>query len=402
MDRTTTPTPSSYLTLEPYAPSPERSPQAYTAEKIHERLKFVERVKEERDITPRSEIFLQLYEDAAQNALAIADRNARLQYCIQLYRYDRFIQENTFLSKKRSGEQKELEEKLLKLKKLEYYVRYGDYLARDCAALRDAAAALKSNELQQYWTTVNLKMKQERLIFNRDGDKTKPGDIPTLFLIWAAANAVKLPTDRAEWAIEEYAERNALVHSSVTELIQAGHWSRLARLLYHDAKDLPLMIPPGEEDDIENMSALIENFRTKYFIIDVGDEEDPETWRANEEATQYRAALRLKTDEKDRKKAEVVEAAAKRAKAAANKREQDNHLIEKATARKRKASQPFPLGEAILSKKTKEMEKVVGIQNEVDDQEAKLGKLYKKRDEAIDALGNLDIEDDAAELENKD
>ena len=71
-------------------------------------------------------------------------------------------------------------------------VRYGDYLARDCAASRDAAAALKSNELQQYWTTVNLKMKQDRLVFNEKGDKTKPGDIPTLVLIWAAANAVKL------------------------------------------------------------------------------------------------------------------------------------------------------------------------------------------------------------------
>jgi len=91
------------------------------------------------------------------------------------------------------------------------------------------------------------------------------------------------------------------------------------------------MIPPGEEDDIENISALIETFRTKYFI-DVGDEEDPGTWRANVEFTQYRTALRLKTNKKDRKKAEVVEAAAKRAKEATNKREQDNRLIDKATA----------------------------------------------------------------------
>jgi len=45
---------------------------------------------------------------------------------------------------------------------------------------------------------------------------------------------------------------------------------------------------------------------------------------------------------------------------------------------------------------------VVGIQKEVDNQEAKLGKLYKMRDEVINALGNMDIEDDAAELENKD
>ena len=36
------------------------------------------------------------------------------------------------------------------------------------------------------------------------------------------------------------------------------------------------------------------------------------------------------------------------------------------------------IGEAILAKKTKEMENVVGIQKVVDNQETKLGELYKK------------------------
>jgi hypothetical protein len=54
-----------------------------------------------------------------------------LSYCTQLYRYDQFIQRNSFLCKEPIQQQKELEEKLLKLKQLEYYYRYGDYLARE-------------------------------------------------------------------------------------------------------------------------------------------------------------------------------------------------------------------------------------------------------------------------------
>lgn len=33
------------------------------------------------------------------------------------------------------------------------------------------------------------------------GDKTKAGNIPTLVIIWDAATAVKLPTDRAGWTL---------------------------------------------------------------------------------------------------------------------------------------------------------------------------------------------------------
>lgn len=47
-----------------------------------------------------------------------------------------------------------------------------------------------------------------------------------------------------------------------------------------------------------------------------------------------------------------------------------------------------------MVKKQKEIEKVVDIQEQVRKKEKELDKLYKNRDEAVYALGNLDIEDD--------
>jgi hypothetical protein len=290
----TTPTRVSYMTFEPPAPSPEKSPSSYTPEKIQDRLKFVKHAKESRDITPRSAIFLQLYTDAAENALASRDMDNRLSYCQQLYRYDNFIQKNTFLSMQRSQDQKELERKLLSLKKLEYYLRYGDYLAQECKALKDASKELDSKELQDYWTSVNARMEKEQRLFKNFGDETRPQDISTLTAIWQAANAIRIDGDRAQWVIGRYAERNEMAHSFILELLQAGHWTELALFLYHDRKDLPLVVPPEMNKDIERMTELIDNLIDKYYIIERGDEDEPDTWRATEEAARFRAALRSK------------------------------------------------------------------------------------------------------------
>src|SRR5579862_6624790 len=200
----------SYLSLDPPAPVPESSPQSYTVEKVEERLKYArERVKE-RNITPRSEIFLQLYQEAAESALEVTNEASRNSCCTRLYRYDRFIQENSFLCEERTLAQQELEEKLLRLKLLEYYVRYGDYLARELSTLKDTATTLQTDnhqELQQYWAAIAIKMKAEKEVFNkRSMGKTGPKNIPTLLAIWAAAAAVKLSQERVEWLVESYAE----------------------------------------------------------------------------------------------------------------------------------------------------------------------------------------------------
>jgi hypothetical protein len=383
----------SYLSLNPPAPEPESSPHSYTPEKVEERLKYVRERMKERNITPRSEIFLQLYQEAAESALEATDEASRIACCTRLYRYDQFIQDNSFLSEERTSAQRELEEKLLKLKRLEYHVRYGDYLARELGILKDTATTLQTDnhhELQQYWTIIASKMKAEKEVFNQPSiDKTKPRNIPTLLAIWAAAAAVKLSRERVEWLIGNHAEWNSLVHSGVTQLMQAGHWSQLATNLYHDAKDLPMVIPSGMEEDIENMSAVISSLRTRYFFIDEGDEDDPDTWIANEEAIRYRHALRAETDAKNQKKAEIVEEMVKRAGKAAEKRAKQAELVGNAILGKRQASQPFPLGEEILAKKTKEMEKVVGIQLQVTRKESELEKLYSVREKAVIALGNL-------------
>ena len=106
-------------------------------------------------------------------------------------------------------------------------------------------------ELYQYWTTVNEKMQEEKSRYESCRGKSDPNEIPTRLAICDVAKEVKLPTERVVWVNEQYAERKLLVQSSVAELIRLGPWSKLADLLYNDAKDLAVTIPPQMEDDIE-------------------------------------------------------------------------------------------------------------------------------------------------------
>jgi hypothetical protein len=188
-------------------------------------------------------------------------------------------------------------------------------------------------------------------------EKATRADIPTLRAVWDAATAVNIPRDRAEWTISWYAERNTLMHSRFTELIQSEGYTELARTLHQDGKDLALIIPPDRIGDMENMSAVIDILKDKYFMIEKGREDDPRFWcptpdlrNLEESKTTY-----------DVQKAELVEAAVKKAKAAAKKREREAQLIEIAISGKRNGSQPFSSGEASLEKRTKAVEKAIGI-----------------------------------------
>ena len=58
------------------------------------------------------------------------------------------------------------------------------------------------------------------------------------------------------------------------------------------------------------------------------------------------------------------------------RRLKQEELTNKVILAKNKLSQPFPLGEAVLAKMLREVEKVVGIQAQIIVKEAELDKLW--------------------------
>jgi hypothetical protein len=404
-----TPATLSYHTLNPPAPSPEKSPDQYTSEKIQVRLEYAQRMIK-RDITPRSALFIQLYKDTAKGALDEDNEALREYCCAQLFRYDQYIQMNSFLCLEASKTHRELETKLLKLKRLEYFNRYGDYLARELGSLREAATKLKTENhgaLKQYWTEINRRLQGERGIQELYGGSINGKDIPTLVAVRAVAIANKLDTDRVEWMIGQYAERNSNSHSTITELIQAGRYRDLSEVLYHDAKDLAMMIPPKMEKDIAAMESIIASLRDAFFIINEGEEENWQAWEINKEAKEFRKGLGSAAEERERQKRKHVEDTVALANKAIQRMEKQKEITAKAVLGKRKESYSFPLDEKVLKRKNIEMEKVIGIQKQVEAKEEEIeGKieevkkmektlisLYDKRHDAVGEFGNPEISD---------
>ena len=366
----------------PPAPVPESSPHSYTQRKVEERLKYARELMKEHNLTPRSEIFFLLYENAAESALDVNDeakRNSheakRYSHCARLHRYDQFIRGHLYLCEGLTSAERELEQKVLELKRLEYYFRYRDFLARELSIFKDIATTLQIDnyeKLQQYWTVIGGKVKADREVLDGRTGETGPDDLATLRAIWAAAGVLKLPRDRVECLVINCFERNTLVNASVRQLLRDGYWTELATNLYHDAKDLPMVFPPGMEEDIEHMSAVIRSLRARYFSIQFPeDENNPVTWAANDEAAQYRGVLRVRPDIEDKQIYKEIE---KRAVRAAKKRGKRAERVKNATQGKGMAKQPSWLGDKI---KTKEMEKEVGLEAQVSRKE-KLERFYGK------------------------
>jgi hypothetical protein len=135
------------------------------------------------------------------------------------------------------------------------------------------------------------------------------------------------------------------------------------------------MTSPGSGEDTESMSVIVDSLRATFFTIRAGDEDEPETRVATREVTDYRDSILKHNTNKDKKKAELVEEMTKRASDAVKRRLKQEQLANKVIFAKRKGSQPFPLGEAVLAKMLREVGKDVGIQAQINVKEAELDKL---------------------------
>ena len=130
-------------------PRPLPSIKDYTDQEVEERLACMERIAK-RDLTERSKPFVKLYQSAAADALAEKTAGLKDVWLEFLQSFEKFGQSNIMIGADRSGADKSLEEKLIRLKQLEYYDRYGDYLARETTNFRKGAEEMMTEGHEQF------------------------------------------------------------------------------------------------------------------------------------------------------------------------------------------------------------------------------------------------------------
>ena len=287
---TTSLLPSSYdpdNDVMPEIPIPEASPSLYTRERLQQSLVYAERCLKRRDISPRSELFMQLYKEELKDALKAETIEQRENHAMMIMAEERVIQDKGFLRPLKSAHRAELEDQLLQLRELQYLNRYGDYMKIIPTRLRLHATKHKSENWKlisgnNYWSRIAGIIGEEeeaRKEAVRVGADLKTVRLPTTVAVYIACADLGISEELALWSIQEYDTRNHEVHRDLNDLKRAGEFPLLASILCADRNDISSTFSLiKSETDITHLREIIQSEIDECFE-DTGDNPNhPAAW----------------------------------------------------------------------------------------------------------------------------
>lgn len=98
---------------------------------------------------------------------------------------------------------------------------------------------------------------QEEITFAKlNGNKlVYPSASKRASMLVAVGKFMGVSSDSLITSIMAYGEQNSLVPSGINEFLQNKHYSAVAKLLWQDEKDLPLLMPPERSERKRGASA---------------------------------------------------------------------------------------------------------------------------------------------------
>ncbi|SLM36791.1 hypothetical protein LPUS_06477 [Lasallia pustulata] len=271
----------------PELPIPEASPSLYTRERLQQSLVYAERCLKRRDISPRSELFMQLYKEELKDALKAETMEQRDNHAMMVMAEERLIQDKRFLRPLKSAHRAELEDQLLQLRELQYLKRYGDYMKIVPTRLRLHASKHKSENWQlfsgnNYWSRIAVTLgaeedaRKEAVRIGAALDKVK---LPTTATVYMACADLGISEELALWSIQEYGTRNRKVHRDLNDLKRAGDFPLLASILCADRNELSSTFSLiKSETDITHLRAIIQSEIDEWFEDTNDNPNYPAAW----------------------------------------------------------------------------------------------------------------------------
>ncbi|KAK3176992.1 hypothetical protein OEA41_008318 [Lepraria neglecta] len=299
---TTSLLPSSYdpdTDVMPELPVPEASPSLYTRERLQQSLVYAERCLKRRDISPRSELFMQLYKEELKDALKAETMEQRENHAMMVMAEERLIQDKGFLRPLKSAHRAELEDQLLQLRELQYLKRYGDYMKIIPTRLRLHTSKHKSENWQlisgnNYWSRIAVTLgaeeeaRKEAVRIGAALDKVK---LPTTAAVYMACADLGISEELALWSIQEYGTRNREVHRDLNDLKRAGEFPLLASILCADRNELSSTFSLiKSETDITHLRAIIQSEIDTWFEDTSDNPNHPAAWVPKDEIKQANIA----------------------------------------------------------------------------------------------------------------
>lgn len=357
------------------------SPSSYTDNEVELRLTFFEKTRS-RKLTPRSQIFIDLYQKTSLLLLSETDSTKRALHQSSLQLFDKFLEENhTILNgTKRYAE---LRENLSRLKLFEYYARYGDYFAYQSSKLKKTATETRTlghKLFRDYWDKVSQDIIHQMKLL-KDHPEIPSSRLQSYLALMNAADVMGVDFDHLLTTICAYATRNRLMHSTVNEYIQNGKFHDLARILHEDERDLPLIIPYERSEEKAALLQIIATIKEEIFDVDKDFPDDHQLWNHSRKGKMFMTNQALALKRSDELAAQAASRAAKEQKSA-DEATAAFEAIRTDRRMKRQASKEIPdsvRGEE--EERNKKHAKLLGIQTQANSQENVLTRLYERRSE---------------------
>lgn len=219
----------------------EKSVEAYTAERLQQGLDFAVKSLQRRDISSRSAIIVQNYREQVSDTLAASADKDRVALIGGVRVLEGVFQTVRFLSTDPSASVMLLQKEILRLREMEYSVRYGDYLAKipnevkrfvKASDIKDNIQLLSDHS----WTHISKLLSEDP-----DTETDRKKKTALISLITETCSRLGLDYKLVMFSMVEYGKRNSIVHRNLDEMKSAAGYFILGQVLCEDLRDVDLV-----------------------------------------------------------------------------------------------------------------------------------------------------------------
>ena len=248
---------------------------AYTTPQLSMRLEFAEeRLREAPRLSPRALKALIMYRDAAKQALAAWVREEIGMNVVALQVLEAAFDKRPCLVGEVTEDEFQLDQALVRLREASFFSRYGDYISE---SLHPRQVLLNENHSGHSWT--------EMLPWTDIGASVQEEHAEVRKDLWSACDRLSFNHAAVLQLIETAADGRLALRKGRDDMVLAGDWSSLAKMIQTDLVDLPMAVGPDRMDERLLIKAGIEQFRHRHFTINAGDDpRDPASWQPTNQA----------------------------------------------------------------------------------------------------------------------
>lgn len=278
--------------LEP--PRPEPHPKDYSDARVQAGINYAERRlnSTKRKPSPILEKLLLIYKGACSEFLHQKQKkfeNVRQNKLLSEIRgYEEEMARRPWVRAVGDEYTESLQRELVKLRRLQFFARYGDYTQRVAHQLRDLTRREQTENWREIsgtfqWSDISQRITAEANHWKLYGSSKGIDEVKTTYAVYQGCQQTGLDFKQALAAIRTYGARNQACHNPINDLVAEGRWTDIATTLAEDLRDLASTMPIELKDEEAEIRAIILELRDEWFTIDnfnglVDGLAEPWTW----------------------------------------------------------------------------------------------------------------------------